>query len=416
MEFIGTIAALGGLWDKVSSREDFSTILKNLGVSSSDIKLMAAGGSMTAMVKNHIIEPTIIVTKESNSRKDINKVLEASVDVYASWMVLIFKILVSLEKLSPGQALSVLANKGFDYENYAPKPDGLDRLDGLSKLPNLDMESIGIVRSVSSKEEQSNVRSIIRQLEVSINVTTNEVVKSAVTKETSKETTKYKGSESEYNDFPESDEIEESYDRTSDRTRTNELKQVNNVLVIPIIIKANVHVVDFEEIANAVSIRDKGKTLHSRLLQKKLDLITTRQFWFGGDIVEEYKRGQLAKKDIASELNKKARSVFKLNDMIDRKSGLGKMVVTYIMGDEELERLCAASGFNIDKKSEKDQLMNALMAFNVTSIDDVREAVSVYIHAITGYSVSKISSLSKNNNSSDGIELLAKAMMANKPF
>ena len=86
------------------------------------------------------------------------------------------------------------------------------------------------------------------------------------------------------------------------------------------------------------------------------------------------------------------------------------------MTDSELELLGKRMGYNINKGSDKTDMMNALLALNVTSINEDRDMVSVYINGISGMTPSPIKKLSKSGgkDGGDAIEMLASALMSNK--
>ena len=103
--------------------------------------------------------------------------------------------------------------------------------------------------------------------------------------------------------------------------------------------------------------------------------------------------------------------------MINKHKGLNKMVVTYIMSEKELKQVSKGVGYDIDTRTEKQKLMNAMLAFNITAINTDRDKANTYINSISGFSTSDIKKLGgsgKSNN--DAIEMLATALITNKPF
>lgn len=408
----GAALAGGVLASKLSDSDSdkaklagYEKAMKALNIKDVNIKLLASGGNMVKFMSNNIIEPTIVVTKQCNARKDIDKVFESAVDSYLSFFLMVFKVLVSVYKLDSAQALTVLANKGFDHEDYTGSIDGLKTLDGVVSLPNVDAEAIGNV-SVS-KDENIVSKTILRTIELNMDTTTMEVVKEGAVK-TSKEVDPITG------DILLDGDGNEKNSKTITSQQTT--KPVKSVTTIPVVVKASVYVVDFETIYNSVEHRGSAASFYTRFLKWKLDLITTKQLFTGSDLVEEYKKNILNKDNFATSINKKANLDINLSNVIEKRAGLNRMVVTYIMSDKELDQLCAKIGYDINKKSDKDKFMDTLLAFNVTAIDADRDYANVYISSITGFTPVPIKKLSKSYKDTDSIEMLAAAMMSNKMF
>ena len=412
MELVGILASLVKLWDagktffSGTESNEYKKALDAMNIKDVNVKLLSSGGNMVKFMGNNIIEPTIIVTKQCAARKDIDKVYESAVDAYVSFFLMVFKVLVSVHKLDSSQALSILANKGFDHENF---PDGvisgLSSLENLSSLPNIDSEAIGTV--TSAKEDGGVAKTILRTIELNIDTSSMELVKEQTVRETK-------------NVDPITKQVIEDSDGNPEHTRveigTATNKPTKSVTVVPIIVKASVYVVDFEEIFNSVEHRGNSASFFTRFLKWKIDLITTKQFLTGSDLVEEYKKNLLNRDNFAAAINKKANVDFNLSTIFEKRTGLNRMVVTYIMSDRELDALCDKIGFDIDKKSEKNSFMDALLAFNITAINDDRDIANVYISAINGFTPVPIKKLTKSYKDTDSIEMLASAMMSNKMF
>ena len=391
---IGAIATLAKVYDKLigdgegSPEGAYSSILSTVKLDDVQLKLLASGGSMVEFSNNLIIEPPIVVTRDAYNRGDVDKILSSSVDVYAAMYLQAFKALISIYGLTTNSAISVLSTKGFDVEAFsgdiANGINDVSTLESLSKYINRDKhdaEDSTFTKSTQvsiSNDDLISTQTIIRTL----NIVIDSSMSSSTTLNDVKETVNHK-------------------------------KQLT--VNIPLTIKASVTIVDFNALISSVTQRSKESSFGIRLLKAKVGAISWRDFFLVGDLVEQYKQEALTSDNFSSSINKISRQNINLNTLMNKQVGLNKMVVTYILTDRELDKLCIAMGYKIGKSSDKNELMNALMAFNITSINTDRDRVSIYINGISGMTTSDIKSLTKGGKGdTNSIEVLAAALLANK--
>lgn len=390
LTLIELLRTLSNVYDRVTGNTTYEDALKTLKIDNATVSLATANGNMINFMKNHIVEPSIFISKNAYNRPDANSILEHTVDVYAAFYLQAFKTLINVYDLPTKEAISVLASKGFDYESLKNEFDGMGLMDleGMKSLPNISMSigkdaeanSIAIEKSVAIGKDDNilSSKTIIRTLEI--------VIDSKAT--TSRETSLGK-----------------------DSVMTDRL-----VVNIPIIIKANVNVVDLDTISNSVEHRSSNAGFFKRILQWKVGVISAKDFFLAGDLVESYKKGALTKENFGKTLDKSSSNHINIESLLDKRVGLNKIVFSYIMTDSELELLGKRMGYNINKGSDKTDMMNALLALNITSINEDRDMVSVYINGISGMTPSPIKKLSKSGgkDGGDAIEMLASALMSNK--
>ena len=175
---------------------------------------------------------------------------------------------------------------------------------------------------------------------------------------------------------------------------------------------------DFSNIVNGISHLNSNTTFFKRLLQYRVGLISFWNLFTANDLVEKYKTESLSKENISAILNKASTNHFDLGKLLDKKVGLNKIVFSYIMSDMEYEKLGKASGYDFRKNKGKDELMNATLALNITTINPDRDIVTIYLNGIGGMASSAISKLSKSGtkDNSDMIAAMALALMSNKPI
>lgn len=399
---IGALSTMATIYDRVSKdRADGQTIketLDKLHIDDTTVSLLSSGGNMVNFLKPFIVEPTIFITKNANNRADGNTILEHTVDVYASFYLQAFKALNNVYNVGNKEALRVLANRGFDHESMQDDYIvGLSDLESMSFLPGIvskgnDFEDLKVTREKSigliKDDGVSGTKTIIRYLDI--------VIKSDLSTER----------DSILNKKNDKGELEGGTIKTSDSLTAS----------IPIIIKANVIVVDLDTISNSVEHRASNAGFFKRILQWKVGIISTSDFLLAGDLVEAYKKGSLTKENFGKALDGAASNNINIQAVLDKKPGLNKIVFSYIMTDDELELLGKRMGYNINKGSDKTDMMNALLALNITSINEDREMISVYINGISGVTPSPIKKLSKGGgkDGGDAIEMLASALMSNK--
>lgn len=379
---ISTVTSVSKVYDRITGSNTYSEGLKTLKIDDATVQLAKAGGNMVNFMKKHIVEPVIVVTKNSYNRKDIDTILNFSTDAYLAFYVMTFKILINIHKLTFNQALSVMASKGFEVEEFVESHAALIDLESLDSLP-LDIEStMRSTRSITTLEsnEFQDVKTIVRTVDIKLDG---------------------------------SIEIELTNNVHGDKKHKE-----NTSINIPIVVKANVMVVDAETIANSVEHRSSSVSFFKRLTQHRVGLVSLKDFLFASDLVAKYKEGVLTKDNFAGTINDNSRNHMNLETLLDKKVGLNKMVFTYILTDSELEMLGKRMGYNISKPKDKDKMMNALLAFNITGINEDRDMASIYINGINGSSMSSISKLSKGSSgkSTDSIEMLATALMSSRPF
>lgn len=398
---LGALSTMAAIYDRLSeNRKDGQTVaeaLNALNIDKTTMDLLGSGGNMINFLKPFIVEPTVFITKNAYNRADATTILEHTVDVYASFYLQAFKALNNTYGVSNKEALRVLANKGFDHESMQNDfVYGLKDIESLSYLPgiskNNDTEDIKVNRTKSvellKEDGVISTKTIVRQLDI--------VIKGNIVSERDAKIPKY-------ND---KGEIEDSTIKTEDSFTAN----------IPIIIKASVIVVDLDTISNSVEHRASNAGFFKRLLQWKVGIISTADFLLAGDLVASYKKGALTRDNFSKTLESASSNHINIQALLDKKPGLNKIVFTYIMTDSELELLGKRMGYNINKSGDKTDMMNALLALNVTSINEDRDMVSVYINGISGMTPSPIKKLTKSGSKDggDAIEMLASALMSNK--
>ena len=73
---VGAMTDLTKLYDKMTGDTLYTSALKDLNIDNTTIDLIKANGNMIKFMSTYIVEPPIIVTKDANNRKDIDKLID----------------------------------------------------------------------------------------------------------------------------------------------------------------------------------------------------------------------------------------------------------------------------------------------------------------------------------------------------
>ena len=390
MSMIGTMASLVKVLDKLRGTSNYDQSIGSLGLSNSNIELLKSDGNMVNLLSKFVINPVIFVSEDAYNRTDIDAILQHTTDVYASFYLQVFRILVNIHGLTTQEALSVLSTTSLDVEEWTGLEDAsiidAESLDSESFFPQLDIDleatRITKTREIKGIERDDLVESktIVRTVEIVIN-----------TKGTAVTTVPGMAK-------PKTD--------TVDSTAT-----------IPLTIKASVLVYPAKTIVNSVKFRGNDSSLFSRLIKWKIGLISATNLLTGNDLAEEYKKGTLSKDNFSKVLNDATKNQISLNTLLDKNVNVNKTVFTYIVTDDEANMISKEIGYKL-KGRDLDKALNTLLAFNLVTINEDRDMITSYINGISGGSVSSINKLVKASKGSgaDSIELIASAMLANRPY
>lgn len=386
---VGAMTDLTKLYDKMTGDTLYTSALKDLNIDNTTIDLIKANGNMIKFMSTYIVEPPIIVTKDANNRKDIDKLIEHSIDVYTSFYLRTFNVLTNVYNMSAKETISLLSTK-VDLENF-DLSEGVSSISHLGKLPvkvevtkGADLEDVSskLVKNVGwENDDVINSKTIIRTINLSIKFDGHINIKNAP-----------------------SDQEDNIVD--------------NLVVNIPIVVKANVLVVNAQTISDSIVHIDSNASFLKRLLQYKVGLISFWNFFTANDLVVKYKKEALTKGNLSSVINKGSTANISIDQLLDKRVGLNKIVFTYLMTDAELDMIARRAEFKYKQNKEKDELMNTLLAMNITTINPDRDIATIYLNGINGTASASISKLTKGGgkDNSDMIEMMAAALMANKPI
>jgi len=383
MNIIGAISGALKVVDRVQGSNNYSETLQDLKLKNSNIELLKSEGNMVNLMSKYVVNPVIFVSEDSYNRTDIDVILQHATDIYASFYMQVFKILINQHNMDSNTALSVLSTSGIDVENWGevglvdPSLIDIESLTSDSYLPSLDIDAeakvIGIKREASTKEMNDTLdsKTIIRTIE--INATTT---------------------------------------RTMD---TGSPMVVS--LDVPITVKASVLVYPMPTIISSVKFRGADASLFSRIIKWKIGSITTSNLLLGNDLAEDYRKGTLSRDGFSKMLNKASVNHISIGNLLDKNIGVNKTIFTYIITDDEATKLAKELGYKLSG-SDLRKALNALLAFNLVTINEDRDMITSYINGISGASVSSIKKLTKDSkgSSADSIELIASAMLANRPY
>jgi len=386
MNIINMIQGVSRVFGVFGVDTGYDDAIKAMKLKDSNIELLKSNGNMVNLLAKYVVTPTIFVSEDSYSRKDIDTVLKHTTDVYAAMYLQVFKVLVNVHEMTVNEALSVMSTSGLDVESIG-EPLSASNIDAESMVegvyfPKLDSEDVSVTRSNKIVVDEDNslieAKSIVRTVNITVKANASSV------------TTLAKGGDHK--------------------------SSVDVTLEIPIVIKARVLVYPMKTIINSVKHRGMDSSFFSRLIKYNIGMISAGNLITGNDLADAYKKGTLSKDNFSSVLNKASVNHLSVNDLINKNIGVNKTVFNYIITDDEAKLLTREMGLKLDGREGR-ELLNAMLAFNLTTINEDRDMVSVYVNGISGSSDASIKKLSKDKGG-DGatIELLANAMLANRPF
>ena len=382
MTAVAVANAAMDVYKSMSSTQEFPAMMdERLKQSGQAGKILYSyDGSITKLLSDYIVEPTIVVSKELRDTEVLPKVIQAQVDVFASYYAQAFNVLANVYEQDPLTSVKLLASSGKD--TYSTLKDmATDAV-----LKDLATESYTQDLLCVSMEDKDNKRpsfpTIVnqtdkggylyalytRQFEVSING-------------------HYKNVEDKDN---------------------------NAKIIIPITIRANVIFTSYDNIENILGPNNDKKSFWYRWNEYLSGGISFMDLVTAGDLVREYKKNRLldsenilqfinAKKDTAA-----AKGLFK------NSFGFEYLYNMYILTIEDRARLSKYLGGNVANDKFKEKFLSQASGMVLTTVDNDYEKVIFQIKDLHGETIVPYSALNKRKGDSSDLAEIFKALMVNK--
>nr|DAN55519.1 MAG TPA: hypothetical protein [Caudoviricetes sp.] len=382
MTAVAVANAAMGVYKSMSSTQEFPAMMdERLKQSGQAGKILYSyDGSITKLLSDYIVEPTIVVSKELRDTEVLPKVIQAQVDVFASYYAQAFNVLSNVYEQNPLTSVKLLASTGKDtystlkvmatdavLKDLATESYTQDLL--CVSMEDKDNKRPGFPTIVNQTDKGGYLYALYtRQFEVSVNG-------------------HYKNVEGKDN---------------------------NAKIIIPITIRANVIFTSYDNIENILGPNNDKKSFWYRWNEYLSGGISFMDLVTAGDLVREYKKNRLldsenilqfinAKKDTAA-----AKGLFK------NSFGFEYLYNMYILTIEDRARLSKYLGGNVANDKFKEKFLSQASGMVLTTVDNDYEKVIFQIKDLHGETIVPYSALNKRKGDSSDLAEIFKALMVNK--
>lgn len=356
-------------------------------------KLIKTDGSITKLLSKYIVEPILIVSKDTMHIEELDRMLETQVDIFSSYYMQAFQILSTTYGLSHGVVLDLLAtdngslkrvlDRGLTVADKGLKngfEDNTNYLDDLLATEEIKIsteagsERTMVNRVTAAKDTEGTLRAMLtRSLEISIPIHTTKMGKH--------------GAET----------------------------VVDHTLMIPITVKAHVIFTDVGQILNMLNPSATDKSFGYRLDEYKSGGISLADLVFATDIIKEYKKNKINDKDqLLNVINERTLSAN--SKALDHKGVVGyeKYYNMLVVSANDKIRLDKHVNGDFFKEKYKQRLLEQARAMTVTIMDEDYERAVVLTKDIRGKSDISFKALSKRKDGKVDLNDMLKAMVSNK--
>ena len=382
MTAVAVANAAMGVYKSMSSTQEFPAMMdERLKQSGQAGKILYSyEGSITKLLSDYIVEPTIVVSKELRDTEVLPKVIQAQVDVFASYYAQAFNVLANVYEQDPLTSVKLLASSGKD--TYSTLKDmATDAV-----LKDLARESYTQDLLCVSIEDKDNKRP-------SFPTIVNQTDKGGYL----------------YALYTRQFEVS-----VNGHYKNIEGKDNNAKIIIPITIRANVIFTSYDNIENILGPNNDKKSFWYRWNEYLSGGISFMDLVTAGDLVREYKKNRLldsenilqfinAKKDSAA-----AKGLFK------NSFGFEYLYNMYILTIEDRARLSKYLGGNVANDKFKEKFLSQASGMVLTTVDNDYEKVIFQIKDLHGETIVPYSALNKRKGDSSDLAEIFKALMVNK--
>lgn len=353
--FFGVLSTLGQVVDLIN--KDSTQELMSKGKLSIETK-----GSITSLLSETIIVPTIYISKELEMHQDIDKIINVNIDIMSAMVSRAYLMLTSLKGLSASAAFDVLNQKTISSGmlsdiNFEDRiRDGFDNSKGFT-----------FGKEIASGLQNDNVK-------------------------------KDNGVPAIY---------------SKDVDMKISFKDKRESVNIPLSIKARIEFVSIKEISDSLLDRSYDKTFIERLSEVKAGLIPAKNLWIPTDLWEDYKN-KLIKDD--QDLLKRAEQ----KDSISAKKiltsgtlGLNTYLGALIITADELEDLeVRVLRGKVSNDAKKDKLLTDTRSSLLNVVDTSFNKLRILTKDNDGDTILDIKSLKKKSDGNDINEIFKMLIMS----
>lgn len=346
-------------------------------LNSKQTALIKTDGSITKLLGGYIVEPILIVSKDTMHIDELDKMIETQVDIFSSYYMQAFHILSTVYNLPNSAIIDILGTDNGGLKRVIDKgakaalgtEEAVDYLGDLLSTEEIVISSEAVSKVSVLKDEEGTLRSMLtRNLEITIPVTNAD---GSIAKHT---------------------------------------------ILLPITVKAHIIFTDINQILNMLKPNSIDKTFSYRLDEYKSGGISLSDLLFAGDIINEYKENKIKDKDQL--LNVIAERTISANSKALSHGGVAGYEKYYnmiIVSADDKIRLDKHINGDLFKEKYKQKLLEQGKAMTITVMDEDYERAVVLTKDIRGKSDVSFKSLSKRKDSKVDLGEMMKALMSNRP-
>lgn len=425
--------------------------------------LINTKGSITKLLKQTVITPTIIVTKDAYNSSAIDKAIDKDVTTFAGFYLQAFQIMTGIYGMDAISAIDMLSTGQYTEKHFVNTTidkvvSTLDlsledntRYVNTGKpitLKNFDLNRAELViglnneadsegdKEVSNNEINANVvksekNSMTRRDEIIENILGSrddiqKTINNAFTNDRNNRREDEKdsefrraGNESKVINTSMKDEINNDKSAaynylTRDLVIRIPEPQTRSFLEIPIHIRANVLVIPVEEIYNVIDSKNYRKSFWYRMNEWRAGAISTKDLIFCGDLIREYKKARLSPNSkLIAQITEMATNNTMRRALTNYRGYEESYNMIIVSEEERLQLNKILRGDVLTSGNVRDKFLTALQAFSITVLDDTHERIISGLRDIKGVIDIGYRKLDKFNNSGKDMLDIIKAFSTN---
>ena len=382
MTAVAVANAAMDVYKSMSSTQEFPAMMdERLKQSGQAGKILYSyDGSITKLLSDYIVEPTIVVSKELRDTEVLPKVIQAQVDVFASYYAQAFNVLSNVYEQDPLTSVKLLASSGKDtYSTLKDMATDAVRKDLATESYTQDLLCV-------SMEDKDNKRP-------SFPTIVNQTDKGGYL----------------YALYTRQFEVS-----VNGHYKNVEGKDNNAKIIIPITIRANVIFTSYDNIENILGPNNDKKSFWYRWNEYLSGGISFMDLVTAGDLVREYKKNRLLDSENILQFINAKKDTAAAKGLFNKSFGFEYLYNMYILTIEDRARLSKYLGGNVANDKFKEKFLSQASGMVLTTVDNDYEKVIFQIKDLHGETIVPYSALNKRKGDSSDLAEIFKALMVNK--
>lgn len=377
--------------------------------------LLSSNGSMAKFLKRYIVEPTIYITPSAARSEEIHDVINRQLDIFASFYIQVFQILLQSYDLHAETAVTVLNTGGGEREaliKYGPEiiAKGLNTANNL--ISNLDFGIDSLVNEFMNNKYMVNFSTEDRkELVEDIN---KSLIKSSIKKKL-EDNIKVKDEKSTIGYDFYIRELDINLSRVTTGEVNNKKYETDLSLKIPLTIRASVVTINTDELILAYKPNNNETSFFSRLEQYRSGRISMKEFIFCTDLIKARKEQKL--RDVNDMINKLEKNVSSANSkyLTTGFVGFEKYYNMFILSIDDVKKIKSIINVDILNTVAKENFLSKLNGFSAMVIDQEWERVSLMIKDLGDVTSVPLKKVKSKNKTEDLTSLYKQILLGQTP-